>query len=135
MRECDCGCGLAVPPDRSGRRRFATAACRARAHRRRSDGSERPVAGASPVVDEALSSLKERKDVLGNALHDPDRLTPAELSRLSSEFRLTVESILRVERSRPVEQPAKVPTFADELRARRNARLEAARERAAEAEQ
>jgi hypothetical protein len=49
-------------------------------------------------------------------------LSPGELSRLSAEFRLLVEAILRIERSKPAERPAQKPSLADELRARRAAR-------------
>src|SRR4051794_32462632 len=124
MSACACGCGAEVPRNKAGTRRYASDACRARAHRSR----ESDALGA---MDEALRDLRERKEQVGDAL-GVEGLSAGELSRLCAEFRQLVLAILALEGRKPVERPAQKPTKADELRARRQARHAAMRAQAME---
>jgi hypothetical protein len=124
---CECGCGLAVERNRAGTRRFASAACRARAYRNRValNGD-----AAVPAIDASLAELRQRKDAIGDRLGD-EGLSAGECARLSAEFRMLVTTILRLEGRKPVEQAPKAPSKIDELiahRAARRAHLQQAQE-------
>src|SRR4051794_7483661 len=79
MSACACGCGAEVPRNKAGTRRYASDACRARAHRSRESD------GALGATDEALGDLRVRKNAIGNAL-GVEGLSAGELLRLTGEF-------------------------------------------------
>jgi hypothetical protein len=74
----------------------------------------------------SLDELRRVKDAIGDRINDVT--LPAHVqAKLLGEFRLYVEAILRVERARPQRVAPKKLSKADELRARRDARIAAAR--------
>jgi hypothetical protein len=80
---------------------------------------------AASVEDITLDELRRVKDAIGDRINDAT--LPAHVqAKLLGEFRLYVEAILRIERSRPQQVEPKKLSKADELRARRDARLAAA---------
>jgi hypothetical protein len=80
---------------------------------------------AASAEDITLNELRRVKDAIGDRIDD--ETLPAHVQvKLLGEFRLYVEAILRIERTRPQRVEPKKLSKADELHARRDARLAAA---------